>query len=202
MRIDYREKTKKVIFSVLMVAFTLMVCFLVLQYGFANFYYSDVDKKRDKMFDPVLGWVYQPGTYLVKPPHSFSKHVIYINKHGLRNRDIASDHEAGIRRILILGDSFTFGKSVPTAIAYDFTTSLSKAFGTSPMIAVGSSFAMYGGDGNASGGVTASDKAIVWRTENGTNGYLGGDYNLSGGVTASDANNIWRLRNGRNSEVP
>jgi len=65
------------------------------------------------MFDPVLGWLHQPGTYLVKPPHSFSKHVIYINKHGLRNRDIASNQEAGTRRLLILGDSFTFGKAVP-----------------------------------------------------------------------------------------
>ena len=113
MRIHYREKTKKVVFSILMVAFTLMFCFLVLQYGFANFYYSDVDQKRNKRFDPVLGWLYQPGTYWVKPSHSFSKHVIYINKHGLRNRDIASNQEAGTRRILILGDSFTFGHAVP-----------------------------------------------------------------------------------------
>jgi len=61
-------------------------------------------------------------------------------------------------------------------------------------------WALYSGDGDASGGVTASDQAL-WLSENGLNGYQVGDYNLSGGSTASDQA-LWLAGNGLNSQVP
>ena len=70
------------------------------------------------------------------------------------------------------------------------------------MKAVGSFFAMLGGDGNGDGGIDAIDKNIVWRPANGTAGYLGGDFNLDGGVDAIDKNSVWRLKNGTGTQVP
>ncbi len=85
---------------------------------------------------------------------------------------------------------------------YDFSTGQGKAYGTNPMRAVGSRFAMAGGDGNGDGGVDALDRNTVWRVQNGTNGYFGGDFNLDGGVDALDVNLIWRPNNGSGTQVP
>jgi hypothetical protein len=85
---------------------------------------------------------------------------------------------------------------------YDFTTSMSQAFGTDPMEAVGSFFALLGGDGNGDGGVDAIDKNTVWRPTNGTSGYLEADFNLDGGVDAIDVNTVWRPNNGTGTQVP
>ena len=73
---------------------------------------------------------------------------------------------------------------------YDFTTSQTKAFGTSAMIQVGTKFCMYSGDGNASGIITAQDANVVFGSLNQA-GYFIGDGNLSGIVTASDANIVF-----------
>ena len=104
---------KNFIFYIITFSLAVAFCFALLEYGFARFYYSNVYEISDKVFDPVLGWRLKPGTYWVKPPHAFRKHSVYINKLGLRNRDIPSVKERGTKRILILGDSFTFGKVIP-----------------------------------------------------------------------------------------
>jgi len=97
--------------------------------------------------------------------------------------------------------------SVPVLISatvpslYDFTTSASQAFGAGAMVEVEAGvWALYSGDGDASGGITASDQAL-WLAQNGLNGYQVGDYNLSGGSTASDQA-LWLTGNGLNSQVP
>ncbi|MBI4535217.1 MAG: right-handed parallel beta-helix repeat-containing protein [Ignavibacteriae bacterium] len=90
--------------------------------------------------------------------------------------------------------------AVPTA--YDFSTSMSQAYGLTPMIAVGSRFGMIAGDGNGDGGVDALDRNITWLGQNGTAGYLGADFNLDGGADAIDVNTIWRLNNGTGTQVP
>jgi hypothetical protein len=86
---------------------------------------------------------------------------------------------------------------------YDFTTAQSQAYGVgTPMADLSGAFGLYSGDGNASYGVTAADRNLVWRVENGTSGYLSGDFNLSGGVTAADRNLLWRVNNGKGTLVP
>ena len=83
--------------------------------------------------------------------------------------------------------------TVPLTIAsasYDFTTAQAKAFGSTPMIQVGTKFCMFAGDGNATGIVTAADANLVFVGINGT-GYLSADGNLSGIVTAADANIVF-----------
>lgn len=99
------------LFYALMLSLTLIICFLIIE-GFRKFYYSNVVDVKDKEFDPELGWLYKPGTYWVKPIHAFSKHSYYINKYGLRNREINLNKGNGTKRIIILGDSFTFAISV------------------------------------------------------------------------------------------
>ena len=86
---------------------------------------------------------------------------------------------------------------------YDFTTAQSQAYGTNPMIDLGSSvFGMIAGDGNGNGVINAIDRNAVWRVQNGTIGYLGGDFNLNSIVNAIDRNGYWRNNNGILTQVP
>jgi hypothetical protein len=87
-------------------------------------------------------------------------------------------------------------------VVYDFSTDQAKAYGTNALRAVGTRFAMPGGDGTRDGGVDAFDKNTVWHVQNGMNGYLAGDYNLDGGVDAFDVNLTWLLNNGSATQVP
>ena len=109
------SRSKKYLFTVLMLLLTFLLCFSVLEFGFARFYYSNISTLEDKEFDPVLGWHYRPGSYWIKPPQSLRKHIVYINKSRIRNEDIKPNLETENRskRIIILGDSFSFGKTVP-----------------------------------------------------------------------------------------
>lgn len=88
-----------------------VVCILISELVFAEFYDTNNYRISDHLFDPVVGWRTKPGVYLLKPPHSFSKHEMYINRHGLRNREI-DERQEGVRRLMILGDSFTMGRAV------------------------------------------------------------------------------------------
>jgi hypothetical protein len=84
---------------------------------------------------------------------------------------------------------------------YDFTFSQSSAYGTEPMKQVAPNvFAMYAGDANASGVVSASDANAVFGVLNFA-GYSLMDVNLSGIVSAADANIVFGNLN-RASQVP
>lgn len=75
------------------------------------------------------------------------------------------------------------------------------AYGTNAQMSLpGGSFGLFTGDGDASGGITATDQTI-WLNENGTAGYLMGDFNLSGGATATDQTR-WLQNNGTSTQVP
>lgn len=83
---------------------------------------------------------------------------------------------------------------------YDFTTSLSQAYGTNPMIQVGFSFAMISGDPDGSGIINASDRGLAWN-QRGVEGYQSSDVDLNGICNASDRGIIWNNR-GRESQLP
>jgi hypothetical protein len=87
-----------------------------------------------------------------------------------------------------------------SGILYDFTTSQNQAYGANAMALVGSSYAMYAGDGNQSGIVTAADANGVFGVLN-TAGYNANDINLTGIVTATDANIIFSNLN-KATQVP
>jgi len=90
---------------------------------------------------------------------------------------------------IMSANAVTLGNSSSTL--HDFSTGQSQAAGSFPMTQVSSGvFAMYAGDGNASGIVTAADANNVFGVLNAT-GYNLNDITLSGIVTAADANTIF-----------
>jgi hypothetical protein len=64
--------------------------------------------------DSITGWRLKPGVFPTKPPYSFRKHSIYVNDHGLRNRDIPVPKPDGTTRIVLLGDSYAFARGTRT----------------------------------------------------------------------------------------
>jgi lysophospholipase L1-like esterase len=108
------RRLKTVVFYAVMVGLSIGICFAVLEYVFARFYYSDVYVSKHLVPDPVTGWMAKPGTFKFKPVSSLRKHDISINGLGLRNESVSLTAEADLKRIIILGDSFTFGISTPS----------------------------------------------------------------------------------------
>jgi C1A family cysteine protease len=85
--------------------------------------------------------------------------------------------------------------------SYDFTTAQTQAYGTNAMIDLGSGkFGMFGGDGNADGGIYAEDYTF-YQTHQGNVGYQAADYNLDGGVYAEDYT-LYRVNQGKGTQVP
>ena len=59
-------------------------------------------------YDPVLGWSNRPGAKGIFARKEFS-YEVSINSFGLRGRETTGKKPAGVRRIAVLGDSFTWG---------------------------------------------------------------------------------------------
>lgn len=88
---------------------------------------------------------------------------------------------------------------------YDFTTSQTKAYGNSPMKALGDgNFGMYAGDADADGNVDyVSDVLIYWVPNFGLDGYYPADFNMNGTVEyTEDLLNLWVPNFGFSSQVP
>ncbi len=80
----------------------------------------------------------------------------------------------------------TLNGSVPSS-PYDFTSGPGQAYGTNPMILVGTKYCLYAGDGNGDGQITTAD-FTPW-LNNATaalTGYKVTDYNLDGQNTTAD----------------
>jgi hypothetical protein len=75
--------------------------------GFNRYFFKLVDHGEKFVYDPDLGWRNAPEWSLDEP-----NLTITINSHGLRGPERAYAKPAGVRRILILGDSYTFGYGV------------------------------------------------------------------------------------------
>jgi hypothetical protein len=110
----------------------------------------------------------------------------------------------------------------PTAALYDFSTFLTQAYGTNPMVAAGTRFAMWAGDVNGNGQVKynlgGNDRSLILTRVGGTNinatvsGYYDEDvsmngqvkYNLGGNDRSIILTNIGgtSINATRNSQVP
>src|SRR6266576_1173654 len=107
------SKLKLLSFYVIMIGLTIVVCFALLEFGLARFYHSTESRIPITTFDPTLGWRLRPGSYSVKPSYAFKRHQVSINEYGLRNRPVSARATSDTKRIVILGDSFTFAGAVP-----------------------------------------------------------------------------------------
>lgn len=86
--------------------------------------------------------------------------------------------------------SASFQALSDVAVQYDFSTGQAQAFGSQALMPVGSRYALYPGDVNRSGIVTAADANVIFGALN-VVGYSASDANLSGIVTAADANIVF-----------
>ncbi len=86
-------------------------------------------------------------------------------------------------------------------LTYDFTTGQTQAYGTNPMMNLGSGvYGMFTGDTDGSGTVNAADRSDTWNQRN-LPGYYGTDVDLSGTVNAADRSAVWNNRN-LSTQVP
>jgi lysophospholipase L1-like esterase len=118
-------RIRRVLAGATAIAISVLVAFAILEFGFARFYYTNDAELRQDEFDPELGWRLKPGEYTVKAPQAFMTHVVSINQMGLREaRTTPRNGSSPVRRVVALGDSFTFGQGVDDATL--FTTQLER----------------------------------------------------------------------------
>jgi len=85
---------------------------------------------------------------------------------------------------------------------YDFTTPAGQAYGTGAQKDLGSVYAMYGGDSDASENIDMVDKEINWLNDAGKTGYYHSDLNMDKEVNNPDKNDIWEPNLGKKSQLP
>jgi hypothetical protein len=81
-----------------------------------------------------------------------------------------------------------------TPTLYDFSTALSQAYGTNPMVGVGTRYGMWAGDTDTSGVVDVADRSTTWNERNQL-GYRSADVDVSGVVDVADRSVVWNNRN-------
>lgn len=85
---------------------------------------------------------------------------------------------------------------------YDFTTSLSQAYGNGQVPIGDGIFGMPAGDANADGIVNETDKTAMWDASAGNMQYDPADLNLNGNIDNMDKNDFWYPNQGLGSQVP
>ena len=106
------SRLRRLLLALTCIGLGLLVGFAILEFGLARLYYSNINELRQDEFDAELGWRLKPGNYTVKGPQSFFTHTVFVNRFGIRHSELTDSHPTGTRRIIVLGDSFTFGASV------------------------------------------------------------------------------------------
>ena len=118
------KSLKNTFTNLLLVLFSILVCFLLLEAGFRLAGYQPIYQTYSKssmlwQYDPLLGWSHIPdseGEYIGPRPWPVEYDTkIQINSEGLRGPEITKKN--GLR-ILVLGDSITAGFEVPFKDTY------------------------------------------------------------------------------------
>ena len=106
------SRRKRLAFGAMMVLLTIVLCTVTLEFGLAMFM-SPEQSANWNAFHPERGWALIPGQYTVKPMNGVRSFPLSINEVGLRaHRPIEATRVR--RRLLVLGDSFTFAREVRT----------------------------------------------------------------------------------------
>ena len=91
-----------------------------------------------------------------------------------------------------------------TPHAYNFSSAADQAFGANAMTEIASGvWALWGGDDDGNGVITAFDFLNGWLPNNGgTPSYDPADFNMDAQFTAFDFLNVWLAANGQSAQVP
>jgi hypothetical protein len=73
--------------------------------------YVSPERDRYWRYDALLGWAHLPGQEGVLETPQFRTSV-HINRQGLRDREHLYERPSGVKRVLVLGDSFAWGYGV------------------------------------------------------------------------------------------
>lgn len=109
---DLIQKNKK---ELILLVVTLFLIFLMLEFVVRLYWYPPQDKGYPKelhILNEELGYSLQPGYEGNFPMERYSHKKIKVNSNGLRDDDIPYERENDNLRILVLGDSVTFGSGV------------------------------------------------------------------------------------------
>src|SRR5262245_3786000 len=106
------SRLKRFVFFCVMMAMACGISFGALELAL-RIYYTDRQSSNWSAFHPMRGWALVPGHYWVKPLQRMSSFPVNVNALGLRDLDKPRPAAAG-KRIVVLGDSFTFAKETRT----------------------------------------------------------------------------------------
>jgi len=108
---------REFLLSLLTLVISIGISILMLELA-VSYLYRDSGDSTDKSFDEWRGWSYVPGNFSEKPEGSFVPHAIRINRLGLRGDLPAELEKDPAGRVIVLGDSFTFGRAVSEEAVY------------------------------------------------------------------------------------
>jgi hypothetical protein len=98
--------------NALVVLVALFLAFALCE-GIVRLFYDPENLGTVIRFDENLGWSLDPGAHLHSRDHEHDlDYRIRINSLGLRDREIVEKKPPGVRRVLLVGDSFVFGTGI------------------------------------------------------------------------------------------
>jgi len=107
----------KYMFSVIVFIITFLILELLLKLFFP-FTFATIGHVRSKN-STLYGWGYNPHEIIkIRDPDTGEVYSNPANNHGWRDKDRTFDNHEKSYRILVLGDSFTFGATVPAEKTY------------------------------------------------------------------------------------
>ncbi len=136
------KRLLNVIANLTLIAIGLFLGLLAVEQAIPYYWHGQVDYGWDGSFehDPILGWRNRPNFSMVgKSPDSVAGRVEYThNSRGLRDEEYPYQKPEGTYRILVLGDSFTYGDGVQRSEAFpEILESLLKEHGSFEVINTG-----------------------------------------------------------------
>ena len=103
---------KRLLYSGILILLTFLIAEGITRLFFADIKTGPVIPENIKRFDPMLGWGLKPSSSGISS-RTGTRIEYRINSKGLRDSEVSYEKPARIFRIVLLGDSRTFGYGVP-----------------------------------------------------------------------------------------